>query len=199
MSWQCESEPVKGQMDLSGKRVRLKCERLVFRNIHLYWYLTGNTIIIIYIAQINMRIWIKCARVFLTEFSFLLSLSNYFTFDLLNCDLSYKSNVNLILTDKPSGITISTSAAQNTVIQGQNVTLTCHVIEANPAVSRYGFYRNDSLLVSTTNVNKFILRNVKRSQHFGEYKCEAHNDAGDGQSRPVVLNINSKSFSKINK
>jgi len=56
-------------------------------------------------------------------------------------------------------------------------------------VSEYKFYLNDSIS-KVTNVNKFIIVGVKRSQHYGEYKCEAHNAAGDGQSAGVLLNIN---------
>ena len=72
--------------------------------------------------------------------------------------------------------------------------LTCDVSEAKPPVSEYRFYLNDSILTPVTNVNKFIINGVKRSQHFGKYKCAAHNDAGDGQSDQVVLNITGKSL-----
>ena len=98
----------------------------------------------------------------------------------------------LIPIDKPSGITISTNAAQNTVIQGQSVTLTCHVREVKPPVTGYKFYRNGSFLAPATNVNNLVIRDVKRSQHFGEYKCEVRNNAGSGQSGAVILNINGK-------
>lgn len=98
----------------------------------------------------------------------------------------------LIPTDKPKGVTITTSAAGNIATQGQNVTFTCHVLEAKPAVSEYRFYLNDSTLTPVTNVNKLIIHGVNRSQHFGKYKCVAYNDAGDGQSDAVVVNINGK-------
>ena len=72
--------------------------------------------------------------------------------------------------------------------------LTCDVSEAKPAVSEYRFYFNDSILTPVTKVNKFIIQDVKRSQHFGQYKCVAHNDVGDGHSDHVFLNINGKSL-----
>ena len=95
--------------------------------------------------------------------------------------------------DKPEGVTISTGVAKNTVKQGQNVTFTCNVDDAFPAVSEYKFYLNGSIS-KVTNVNKFTIVGVKRSQHFGEYKCEAHNAAGDEQSAGVRFNINGESF-----
>ena len=72
--------------------------------------------------------------------------------------------------------------------------LTCDVSEVKPAVSEYRFYLNDSILTPVTNVNKFIIHGVNRYHHFGKYKCVAHNDAGDGQSDVVVLNITGKSL-----
>ena len=69
--------------------------------------------------------------------------------------------------------------------------------DAYPPVSEYRFYFNDSntTLNTVTDINTFTLTNVQRSQHYGSYKCVAHNDVGDGQSDAVVLNINGKSFS----
>ena len=95
----------------------------------------------------------------------------------------------MIPTDKPKGVTISTSAARDIAEQGQNVILTCDVSEAKPPVSGYRFYLNDSSITPVTNVNQFTIHDVKRSQHFGKYKCEARNDAGIGQSDVVFLNI----------
>ena len=97
-------------------------------------------------------------------------------------------------TDKPKGVTISTSATGYIATQGQNVTLTCDVSEAKPPISEYRFYLNDSALTPVTNVNKVTIHGVMRSQHFGKYRCEARNDAGVGQSDVVVLNITGKSL-----
>ena len=102
--------------------------------------------------------------------------------------------MDLIPTDKPKGVIISTNATRNTAKQGQNVALTCDVSEAKPPVLKYRFYLNDSILTPVTNVNKFIIQDVKRSQHFGKYKCVAHNDVGDGHSDQVFLNITGKSL-----
>lgn len=100
--------------------------------------------------------------------------------------------MDLIPIDKPSGVTISTNATQNPVIQGESVILTCHVREAKPPVTEYKFYRNGSFLAPATNVSNLVIRGVRRSQHFGEYKCEARNNAGSGQSGAVILNISGK-------
>ena len=88
------------------------------------------------------------------------------------------------------------SVPQNTSVEGDNVTFTCHVTGANPPVSEYRFYINnsDTPLNTVKNSNQYTIQGVQRSKHYGEYKCVAHNSVGDGQSYAVVLNINGKSF-----
>ena len=100
--------------------------------------------------------------------------------------------------DKPEGVTIITSAAQNTALQGQNVTLTCRVTAAKPRVSEYRFYRNDSstALNTLTNINQHTIQGVQRARDYGKYNCLAKNAAGEGQSNAVVLNIKGRSFSE---
>jgi len=100
--------------------------------------------------------------------------------------------------NKPEGVTITTSTAHNTAIQGQNVTLTCHVGAANPPVSEYRFYLNNSntALNTLTNINQHTIQGVQRPRDYGKYKCVAKNAAGEGQSNAVVLNIHGKSFSR---
>ena len=99
-----------------------------------------------------------------------------------------------ISVDKPEGTGITTGLMHNTATEGDNITLTCHVTEANPPVSEYRFYFNDSTaaLNTITDINQFTLTSVQRSQHYGSYRCVAHNDAGDGQSVAIVLNITGK-------
>ena len=104
-----------------------------------------------------------------------------------------RTNRQLFL-DQPEGITITTSAAQNTAIEGDDVNLTCTVTAANPPLLEYRFYLNDSnkAINSVTNVNQYTIHDVQRSQDYGEYKCVAKNSAGNGQSDTVVLNIKGK-------
>ena len=59
---------------------------------------------------------------------------------------------------------------------------------AVPQVSIYKFHFNDRLLSANSN-NEFTLNDVNRSQHYGEYKCVPHNDAGDGVEAIARLNI----------
>ncbi|KAL9964203.1 hypothetical protein ACROYT_G027805 [Oculina patagonica] len=96
----------------------------------------------------------------------------------------------VLLLDKPEGTRLTTSAAANTVTQGDSVTFTCHVTAAKPQVSRYRFYLNDTTLVKDSNDSQYAINNVQRSQHYGEYKCVAHNDVGDGPEGSVTLNVN---------
>ena len=94
-----------------------------------------------------------------------------------------------IFLDKPEGAKLTTSASQNTVIEGDLVTFNCTVVAAVPQVSIYKFYFNGSLLRNNSN-SDYTLNSVNRSQHHGEYKCVPHNDAGDGAEATVRLNIN---------
>ena len=98
----------------------------------------------------------------------------------------------LILLDKPEGTTLTTSAADNTVTQGGSLILTCHVTAAKPQVSQYRFYLNDTTLVKDSNDNQYTINNVKRSQHYGKYKCVPRNDVGVGPEAAVILNVNGK-------
>jgi len=76
------------------------------------------------------------------------------------------------------------------------VTFTCNVNDAFPPVSEYKFYLQGSIS-KVTNVKKLTIVGVNRSQHYGEYKCVAHNAAGDEQSAGVRLNINGESIFRV--
>ena len=96
----------------------------------------------------------------------------------------------LILLDKPDGTTLTPSAADNTVTQGDTVTFTCHVTAAKPPVSQYRFSLNDSTIVKDGNGSQHTIINVQRSQHYGKYKCVPSNDVGDGPEATVTLIVN---------
>ena len=91
--------------------------------------------------------------------------------------------------DKPEGARLTTNASQNTVTEGDSVTFKCIVMAAVPQVSIYKFYFNGRLVSNSSN-SEYTLNNVSRSQHYGEYKCVPHNDAGDGAEATIRLNIN---------
>ena len=84
---------------------------------------------------------------------------------------------------------LTTNASQNTVTEGDTVIFKCLVMAAVPQVSTYKFYFSGRLLSNSSN-SEYTLNNVNRSQHYGEYKCVPHNDAGDGADAVVTLNIN---------
>ena len=91
--------------------------------------------------------------------------------------------------DKPEGVRLTTNASQNTVTEEDTVKFKCLVMAAMPQVSTYKFYFSGRLLSNSSN-SEYTLNNVNRSQHYGEYKCVPHNDAGDGAEAVVTLNIN---------
>ena len=84
---------------------------------------------------------------------------------------------------------LTTNASQNTVTEGDTVKFKCLVMAAVHQVSIYKFYFSGRLLSNSSN-SEYTLNNVNRSQHYGEYKCVPHNDAGDGADAVVTLNIN---------
>ncbi|XP_078379477.1 uncharacterized protein LOC144662528 isoform X2 [Oculina patagonica] len=100
-----------------------------------------------------------------------------------------KHHVALVVHYKPEGTTLITSAAANTVTQGDSATFTCHVTAAEPQVSQYRFYLNGTL-IKDSNDSQYTINNVQRSQHYGEYKCVPHNDVGDGPEARLTLNVN---------
>lgn len=83
----------------------------------------------------------------------------------------------------------------NTAVEGEDVTVTCHVRAANPPVSEYEFLLNGTV-IKTGKVNHTIIYDVRRARDYGSYTCSAHNDAGVGWSDAVVLNIKGKVFVK---
>ena len=97
--------------------------------------------------------------------------------------------ISFTFSDKPKGARLTTNASQNTVTEGDTVTFKCKVIAAVPQVSVYKFYFNAGLLSGNSN-SEYTLNNVNRSQHYGDYQCVPHNDAGDGAEATVRLNIN---------
>ena len=94
-----------------------------------------------------------------------------------------------IFLDKPEGARLTTNASQNAVTEGDSVTFNCTVKAAVPLVSIYKFFFNGHLLSNNSN-SEYTLTKVNRSQHYGEYKCVPHNDAGDGAEATARLNIN---------
>lgn len=92
--------------------------------------------------------------------------------------------------DKPEGTTLIATAADNTVTQGGSVTFTCHVMAAEPQVSQYRFYLNDTTKVKDSNDSQYTINNIQRSQHYGNYKCVPHNDVGDGSEAAMTLQVN---------
>ena len=75
------------------------------------------------------------------------------------------------------------------------MTVTCHVGAANPLVSEYRFYLNNSntALNTLTNINQHTIQGVQRTRDYGKYKCVARNAAGEGLSNAVVLDIHGMS------
>ena len=94
----------------------------------------------------------------------------------------------IYILDKPEGARLTTNASQNTVTEGDSVTFNCTVMAAVPLVSIYKLFFKGHLLSNNSN-SEYTLNIVNRSQHYDEYKCVPHNEAGDGAEATVRLNI----------
>ena len=94
------------------------------------------------------------------------------------------------LLDKPEGTTLTTTAADNTITQGDTVTFTCHVTAAKPEVSQNIFSLNDTTIIKAGYGSQYTINNVQRSLHYGKYKCVPSNNVGDGPEATVTLNVN---------
>ena len=105
----------------------------------------------------------------------------------------------MILSDPPEGTTLATSAASDTAVEGDQVTFTCKVTGAKPAVDKYKFYfKNSNTPIAENSKGTYQINDVKGS-HQGTYKCVPHNAAGDGEEATVMLTVNGKlSMKQIN-
>ena len=98
----------------------------------------------------------------------------------------------LHLLDPPEGTTLTTSAASDTAVKGDQVTFTCTATGANPAVDKYKFYFNNSNTpIAENSKGTYQINDVQGSDQ-GTYKCVPHNDAGDGEVAAVMLTVNGK-------
>ena len=102
------------------------------------------------------------------------------------------------LSDPPERTTLTTSAASNTAVKGNQVTFTCKVKRAKPTVDKYKFYfKNSNRPIAENSKGTYQINSVKASDQ-GTYKCVPHNDAGDGENATVMLTVNGKLWTKYN-
>ena len=102
----------------------------------------------------------------------------------------------MLLSDLPEGTTLTISAASGTAIEGDQVTFTCTVTGAKPAVDKYKFYfKKSNTPISENSKGTYQINSVRRSDQ-GTYKCVPHNAAGDGGVATVMLTVNGKSRDK---
>ena len=98
----------------------------------------------------------------------------------------------MILSDPPEGTTLTTSAASDTAVEGDQVTFTCKVTGAKPAVDKYKFhFNNNNTPITENSKGTYQISDVKGSNQ-GTYKCVPHNAAGAGKEDTVMLTVNGK-------
>ena len=98
------------------------------------------------------------------------------------------------LSDPPEGTNLTTSAASNTAVEGDQVTFTCRVTGTKPAVDKYKLYFKNTPIAENSK-GTYQINSVKRSNQ-GTYKCVPHNAAGDGEEATVTLTVNGKLWIK---
>ena len=98
----------------------------------------------------------------------------------------------MILLDPPEGTNLTTSVASDTAVEGDQVTFTCTVTGAKPAVDKYKFYfKNSNTPIAENSKGTYQINSVKGSDQ-GTYKCVPHNAVGDGEQATVMLTVNGK-------
>ena len=98
--------------------------------------------------------------------------------------------------DPPEGTTLTTSAAADTAVKGEQVTFTCKVTRAKPAVDKYKFYFKNSNTPAAENSKGTYQINSVNGSNQGTYKCVPHNAAGDGEKATVMVSVNGKLWVK---
>ena len=97
-------------------------------------------------------------------------------------------NINILfLIDKPENVQLTTNASANKACQSNILELTCSVGDANPEVTSYHLFRNDTDL-GESNTGMW----VKTLSNSGllMYKCVANNSVGNSESRSVSITAN---------
>uniref|UniRef100_H3ACN0 Ig-like domain-containing protein n=1 Tax=Latimeria chalumnae TaxID=7897 RepID=H3ACN0_LATCH len=88
----------------------------------------------------------------------------------------------------PEDVTVSITPSSSSIKEGDAVTLTCNTRASNPAVSKYTWYRNNTVLLPRWKSAKQTFKSIARHDT-GVYHCEAENTAGSTLSRTVTLNV----------
>ena len=86
---------------------------------------------------------------------------------------------------------LATSAANSKACKGDVINFTCSA-DANPAVSSYQLFDNDTAILDTNAVGMWSKTLTSRGLYF--YKCVANNTLGSMYSSSVMLTVNGKFF-----
>ena len=92
---------------------------------------------------------------------------------------------------KPEDVELAISAMNNKACVGDVVNFTCSA-HANPAVSLYQLFENDTALLDTNAVGMWNRRFTSGGVYF--YKCVANNTLGSINSTSVMLMVNGNFF-----
>ena len=79
---------------------------------------------------------------------------------------------------------VSLSGPRRPAIEGDNVTLTCNIIDGVPKPGQIRWLR-DRVLLDANNIN-MVLRSIKKEQE-GNYTCETSNAGGSAKDSIEVI------------
>ena len=103
-------------------------------------------------------------------------------------ELCYVSiNMFFFLIDKPENVQLTTNTSANKACQSDMLELTCSVGDANPEVTSYHLFRNDTDLGES---NTGIWVKTLSNSGLLMYKCVANNSVGSSESRSVSITVN---------
>ena len=92
---------------------------------------------------------------------------------------------------KPENVELAISAVNNKACKGDVVNFTCSA-DANPAVSSYQLFENDTAILDTNAVRMWNKTLTSGGVYF--YKCVAKNTLGSTYSTNVMLTVNGNFF-----
>ncbi|CAH3030541.1 unnamed protein product [Porites evermanni] len=88
---------------------------------------------------------------------------------------------------KPENVQLTTNASANKACQNNVLKLTCSVGDANPEVTSYQLFRNDTDLGES---NTGMLAQTLSNSGLSMYKCVANNSVGSAESPSVYITVN---------
>lgn len=109
----------------------------------------------------------------------------YFSKSIVFVDQLREKLASCFISDAPE-VEIRKTSPASEIKEGDEMTLTCHVMRSNPPPHKYDWYNNDRL-INSGRVSQYS--RVMQPGDSGSYRCEAENSAGRRSSQPLLIPV----------